>query len=152
MISQRSGCLIVAMATDTCWVEQLCVKPVILYRIIYFCVEPVVIITHACGDPCRKRGGGGGGGGGGRERERERVMNSKIDWVWVPVGACVCMVLCVQDYPNDSHSYHDKNHDEIESYQGNSDRSTQWHSTLEQPTPKHRSYRLWWGAADQCTM
>ena len=26
--------------------------------------------------------------------------------------------------PNDSHNYHDENHDEIEFYQGNSDRST----------------------------
>ena len=26
--------------------------------------------------------------------------------------------------PNDSHNYHDKNHDEIELYQGNSNRST----------------------------
>ena len=26
--------------------------------------------------------------------------------------------------PNDSHNYHDENHDEIEFYQGNSNRST----------------------------
>ena len=44
--------------------------------------------------------------------------------------------------PNDNHNYHDENHDEIELYQENSDRSTQWHSTPEQRTPKNQSYRL----------
>ena len=38
--------------------------------------------------------------------------------------------------PSDGHNYHDENHDEIEFYLGNSDRSTWWHSTLEQPS-KH---------------
>ena len=41
--------------------------------------------------------------------------------------------------PVDSHNYHDENHDEIEFYLGNSDRSTWWHSTLEQRTPKNQS-------------
>ena len=41
--------------------------------------------------------------------------------------------------PSDSHNYHDENHDEIEFYLGNSDRSTWWHSTLEQRTPKKQS-------------
>ena len=54
--------------------------------------------------------------------------------------------------PNYSHNYHDENHDEIEFYQGNSNKSTYWHSTLEQRTPNNQSYRLRWGAADQCTM
>ena len=40
----------------------------------------------------------------------------------------------------------------IELYQGNSKRSTQWHSTPEQRTPPKQSFRLWWGAADQCTI
>ena len=53
---------------------------------------------------------------------------------------------------NDSHNFHDENHDEIELYQGNNNRSTQWHSTPEQRTPQNESYRLWWGAADQCTL
>ena len=55
-------------------------------------------------------------------------------------------------HPDDSHNYHDENHDEIEFYQGNNKRSTQWHSTADQRTPKNQSYRLWWGAADQCKM
>ena len=38
--------------------------------------------------------------------------------------------------PSNSHNYHDENHDEIEFYLENSDRSTWWHSTLEQRTPK----------------
>ena len=54
--------------------------------------------------------------------------------------------------PNDGHNYLDENHDEIESYHGNSGRSTYWHSTPEQRTPKKQSYRLWWGAADHWTM
>ena len=54
--------------------------------------------------------------------------------------------------PNDIHSYHDENHDEIEFHQVNSNRSTQQHSTPEQRTPQIQSYRLWWGTADQCTM
>ena len=33
-----------------------------------------------------------------------------------------------------SHNYHDENHDEIELYLENSDRSTEWHSTLDQRT------------------
>ena len=37
---------------------------------------------------------------------------------------------------NDSHNYQDENHDEIELYLGNSDRSTKCPSTLEQRTPK----------------
>ena len=41
--------------------------------------------------------------------------------------------------PSDSHNYHDENHDEIKFYLGNSDRSTWWHSTLEQRTPKNQS-------------
>ena len=41
--------------------------------------------------------------------------------------------------PSDSHNYHDENHDEIEFYLGNSDRSTWWHSTLAQRTPKNQS-------------
>ena len=41
--------------------------------------------------------------------------------------------------PSDSHNYHDENHDEIEFYLGNSDRSTWWQSTLEQRTPKNQS-------------
>ena len=56
--------------------------------------------------------------------------------------------------PSDSHNYHDQNHDEIEFYLGNSDRSTSRTSTLEQRTPK-KTVRLairLWGAADQCTM
>ena len=36
--------------------------------------------------------------------------------------------------PNESHNYQNENHDEIEFYLGNSDRSAQWHSTLEQLT------------------
>ena len=36
-------------------------------------------------------------------------------------------------------NYHDENHDEIEFYRGNSDRSTWWHSTLEQRTAKNQS-------------
>ena len=45
--------------------------------------------------------------------------------------------------PNDSHNYHDENHDEIEFNLENSDRSTQWHSTLDQRThKKNESYRL----------
>ena len=51
-----------------------------------------------------------------------------------------------------SNNYHDENHDEIELYHGNSKRSTEWHSTPEQRAPKTQSCRLWWGAADQCTM
>ena len=58
---------------------------------------------------------------------------------------------CHKD-PNDSHNYNDENHDEIEFYQGNSKGSTEWHLTPEQRTPKKQSFRLWWGAADQCTM
>ena len=54
--------------------------------------------------------------------------------------------------PNNSHKYGDENHDEIEFYWGNSKKSTLWHSTPEKRTPKNQSYRLWWGAADQCTM
>ena len=61
----------------------------------------------------------------------------------------------------------------IKFYQGNSNRSTQWHLTPEKRTPpkkktnkkktkktkktqkpkntpKNQSYRLWWDAADQC--
>ena len=34
--------------------------------------------------------------------------------------------------PNDSHKYHDENHDEIKFYQGNRNTSTKWHSTPEQ--------------------
>ena len=45
--------------------------------------------------------------------------------------------------PNDGHNYHDENHDEIEFYRENSDRSTQWHSTLEQRTSKKQSDRLY---------
>ena len=53
----------------------------------------------------------------------------------------------------DSHNYHDENHDEIELYLGNSDRSTWLHSTPEQRAPKNQSDWLWLrGAADQCTM
>ena len=37
---------------------------------------------------------------------------------------------------SDSDNYHDENHDEKEFYPGNSDRSTWWHSTLEQRTSK----------------
>ena len=40
--------------------------------------------------------------------------------------------------PSDSHNYHDENHDKIEFYLGNSDRSTWWHSTLEQRSPKNQ--------------
>ena len=39
--------------------------------------------------------------------------------------------------PNGSHNYHDEIHDEF--YQGNSNRSTQWHSTPEQRTPQKNS-------------
>ena len=41
--------------------------------------------------------------------------------------------------PSDSHNYHDENHDEIEFYLGNIDRSTWWQSALEQRTPKTQS-------------
>ena len=41
--------------------------------------------------------------------------------------------------PSDSHNYHDENHDGIEFYLGNSDRSTWWHWALEQRTPKNQS-------------
>ena len=41
--------------------------------------------------------------------------------------------------PSDSHNYHDENHDEIELYLGNRDRSTWWHWTLEQRLPKNQS-------------
>ena len=41
--------------------------------------------------------------------------------------------------PSDNHNYHNQNHDEIEFYLGNSDRSTWWHSTLEHRTPKNQS-------------
>ena len=41
--------------------------------------------------------------------------------------------------PNYSHNYRDENCDEIEFYQGNSNRSTQWHSISEQHTPKNTS-------------
>ena len=40
---------------------------------------------------------------------------------------------------SDSHNSHDENHDEKEFYLENSDRSTWWHSTLEQRTPKNQS-------------
>ena len=40
--------------------------------------------------------------------------------------------------PSDSHNNHDENPDGIEFYLGNS-RSTWWHSTLEQRTPKNQS-------------
>ena len=42
-------------------------------------------------------------------------------------------------YTSDSHNYHDENHDEIELYLGNNDRSTWWHSTLEQRTHQNQS-------------
>ena len=45
--------------------------------------------------------------------------------------------------PSDSHNYRDENQDEIEFYLGNSDRSTWWHSTLEQRTPKNQSNWLY---------
>ena len=45
--------------------------------------------------------------------------------------------------PNDSHNYHDENHDEIEFCQWNSKRSSKWHSTPEQRTPQYQSYKLW---------
>ena len=46
--------------------------------------------------------------------------------------------------PHDSHNYHAENHDEIELYQGISNRSTLWQTTPEQPTRKKQFYRLWW--------
>ena len=39
--------------------------------------------------------------------------------------------------PNNSHISDDENHDEIESYHGNSKRSRKWHTTPEQRTPKN---------------
>ena len=49
--------------------------------------------------------------------------------------------------PNNSHNYHDENHDEMELYQVDRKKSTQWHSTPEQRTAQNQSHRLWWAAA-----
>ena len=54
----------------------------------------------------------------------------------------------VHKNPNNSHTWHD----EIKLYLRISKRNTKWHPTLEQRTPKNQSYRLSWGATDQCTM
>ena len=43
---------------------------------------------------------------------------------------------------NDSHNSHDKNHDVIELYHGNSKRNTSWHSTQDQRTPKTVLYAV----------
>ena len=53
---------------------------------------------------------------------------------------------------NDTHNYHDENHDVSEFYQVNNNRGTKWHLPPEQRTHQNQSYRVWWGAADQCTM
>ena len=62
-------------------------------------------------------------------------------------GSCACIgsLKVNNDHknPNDSHNYHDENHNEIKLYLGNSNSSTQWHSTLEQRTPKNQSDRLY---------
>ena len=42
---------------------------------------------------------------------------------------CSSKVINGHKNPNHSHKFHDENHDDIESYQGNSNRSTEWHST-----------------------
>ena len=44
--------------------------------------------------------------------------------------------------PNNSHNYHDENHDEMELHHINSKKSTQWHSTPVQRTAQKQSHSL----------
>ena len=49
--------------------------------------------------------------------------------------------------------YHFKlDYQKVELYQGISKRNTYWHSTPEHSTHPKQSYRLRWGASDQCTI
>ena len=91
-----------------------------------------------------------------KESKRKHVQSNfqgECPGAETPTGFCICRtrityvneaksidqkVINSHKNPSDSHNYHDWNHDEIEFYLGNSDRSTWWHSTLEQRTPKKK--------------